>query len=80
MRRFVFGLLLVSLAGPVMAEKRAKDTDQDPSKVVCKYSEEIGTRLARKKTCLTRSQWEDFERETRNTVQRVQDMKVATGN
>lgn len=83
MHRFIIGLLLASMAGPLLAEKpktAREKQDEDPNKVVCRYSEEIGTRLAKKKTCLTRSQWDQYEREMRNQVQRVQDMKPHTGD
>ncbi len=78
MRRFIIGLLLTGLASPLLAEKPNKEAQDDPNKVICRYSDEIGTRLSRKKTCITRAQWEQYEREMRTTVQRVQDMKTIT--
>ncbi len=80
MRRFIIGLLLTGMASPLLAEKPDREAKDDPSKVICRYSDEVGTRLSRKKTCLTRSQWEQYEREMRSTVQRVQDMKPANGH
>lgn len=78
MRGFIIGLLFTSMASPVLAEKSEKDAQTDQNKVICRYSAEIGTRLAKKKTCLTRSEWAQYEREMRTAVQRVQDLKTIT--
>lgn len=34
----------------------------DPNRVVCKYDMEPGTRLKRRKTCFTESQWSEMKR------------------
>ncbi|HYE27836.1 MAG TPA: hypothetical protein VEA61_06355 [Allosphingosinicella sp.] len=35
---------------------------RDPDRVVCKYDLEPGSRLARRKVCLTVAQWEEWRR------------------
>lgn len=44
----------------------------DPNEIVCEKTEEIGTRLATKRTCMTRAEWAEQKRLTRQTVEQVQ--------
>jgi hypothetical protein len=34
----------------------------DPNSQICKWTEEIGTRLGRTRTCMTRAQWDELGR------------------
>jgi hypothetical protein len=44
----------------------------DPTEVLCEKVEEIGTRLRSERTCMTRAQWAEQKRLTRQEVDRVQ--------
>jgi hypothetical protein len=55
-----------SASGARVAESR------DPNEVVCEKAEEIGTRLSNKRVCMTRSQWEEQKRQTRQMIEQVQ--------
>jgi invasion protein IalB len=44
----------------------------DPNEVICEKQEEIGSRLATKRTCMTRSQWADQKSQDRQEIEKVQ--------
>ncbi len=44
----------------------------DPDKLVCQSEEEIGSRLAKHKTCLTAEQWKEKHREQREYTEEIQ--------
>jgi hypothetical protein len=64
--------------GPVSAQNSGPAPPQiqrqalDPNELICQKLELIGSRLAVKKVCLTRSQWEDSRRQDRQAVERAQ--------
>lgn len=45
---------------------------KDPNKMICEREEETGSRLAARKVCLTREQWEMRRRDHRNELERAQ--------
>jgi hypothetical protein len=47
----------------------------DPNEVVCERQEVIGSRLATKKVCMTRSQWADAKAQDRQDVEKAQTMR-----
>jgi invasion protein IalB len=44
----------------------------NPSEVVCEKQEVTGSRLAHRRVCMTRSQWNDARRQDRQAVEKVQ--------
>jgi len=67
------------IASPVSAENSAPASPSqgqtkglDPNEVVCQKLEVIGSRLAVKKICMTRSQWEDSRLQDRQFVEKIQ--------
>jgi hypothetical protein len=48
----------------------------DPDRRVCQAVNETGSRLGRGRVCLTRSQWEQQRRETRQGVERAQVQRI----
>jgi len=40
--------------------------------LVCKTTGETGSRLQRSRTCKSRAEWADFQRDQRNTIDRAQ--------
>lgn len=72
-----FGALLISTAAAAQAPSGAASTDgPDPNQRVCRNLGETGSRLARTRVCLTRAQWEERRRETRQNVERAQTTRV----
>ena len=67
------------IASPVSAENSAPATSSqgqtkglDPNEVICQKLEVIGSRLAVKKFCLTRSQWQDLRLQDRQFIEKIQ--------
>lgn len=70
---------LVFVVAPAAAQEIDKKKVSDPNKVICRSEPVIGSRLQTSRTCLTRQQWLERDRETRRTVERIQDLKVVNG-
>jgi len=54
------------------SEVAKKARNSDPNKLICETSVETGSRLARKRTCLTAAQWEEQRRQNRMDIERQQ--------
>jgi invasion protein IalB len=52
---------------PASAAKPMKH-GYDPNTVICKWTEEIGTRLGGGKTCMTRAQWDQLSRDSQDEL------------
>lgn len=70
-------LTLSLWAAPVVAGAQAQQQPQtaapaNPNEVICEKQEVTGSRLAHRKVCMTRSQWEDTKRQDRSAVEKVQ--------
>ena len=82
MKRSMMVLLTLSLsAAPVAAGAQAQQQPQtaapasqsaDPNEVICERQTVVGSRLAHRKVCLTRSQWQESRRQDRGEVEKVQ--------
>jgi hypothetical protein len=74
----------LSLLGPsiAMAKKDRNDHEEmgNPTRVICRSEEEIGSRLSRVKRCHTAAEWALIKRENRLTIDRVQAFKPSSGN
>jgi hypothetical protein len=44
----------------------------DPNEVICEKQEVLGSRLAAKRVCMTRSQWADAKSQDRQDIERAQ--------
>jgi predicted secreted protein len=71
--------LAVLVASPVSADNSGqapppanRTNTPDPTEIVCQKVEVLGSRLAVKKVCMTRSQWEDSRRQDRQAVEKAQ--------
>jgi invasion protein IalB len=75
--------LLTGMAAPALAEAPAASSSHaqpattgtvagDPNEVVCQKQESTGSRLARKKVCMTRAQWADRQLQDRQEIEKVQ--------
>ena len=63
-------LMTVPLA-PVHAGQASKVV-RDPNEKVCQVITPVGSRLATKKVCATRAEWEDKKRQDRDAVEKAQ--------
>ena len=52
----------------------------DPNEVVCIRERELGSRLAIRRVCRTRAEWEQHHRELRLAIEKAQLDKVTTAN
>lgn len=76
----IFALALASAAvadspaAPAPADQRAKagTGHLDDQAVICKRVEQTGSRLGASSTCLTRGQWAEIARSSRDNVAKVQ--------
>jgi hypothetical protein len=55
----------------VVGEHPNKKT-RDPNEVICEKQQEIGSRLASKRVCMTRSQWQEQRRLDRQDLDKAQ--------
>lgn len=64
----------------------AADTDGKPaakaakSRMICRTEQEIGSRLARKRICMTRAQREDLHQENRMSLDKATAIRPTSGN
>lgn len=82
MRQFAFiSAAAVALAPLMSVPAFAQDTQQqqtttkkaaDPNEVVCEKQQETGSRLASERVCMTRSQWAEQRRLSRQDIERAQ--------
>ncbi|QNA85641.1 hypothetical protein G4G27_17855 [Sphingomonas sp. So64.6b] len=76
MNRVALGILIsFALAMPAAAKDPAPSTQRktpDPNQVVCEKQEVLGSRLAVRKVCMTRSEWAAQRQSDRSLVERSQ--------
>jgi hypothetical protein len=63
---------LLAGGGDAPAAVKTTKVSWDPDRVICKYDLQPGSRLARRKVCLTASQWEEWQRIERLNLLRSQ--------
>lgn len=74
---FVTSVLMLA-AAPVIAQTPTDQTTtesarkDDPDRIICQKEEQIGTRLAPKKVCLTARQWKERVHLMREETERAQ--------
>ena len=74
----ILGLSAVALA-PVAATAAPPPAgaDKNANKMICRTVQEIGSRLNKTRACHTKAEWAELKRQTRETVQRIQDSRPA---
>jgi len=76
----ILGLSAVALASVTAAATSAappaKGKD-DSNKVICRTVQDIGSRLNKSRACHTKAEWAELRRQTRETVQHIQDSRPA---
>jgi hypothetical protein len=87
------GVLLAASAAPGFAQAPAAAQSQaapataastnapaaDPNEIICQKIEQLGSRIAKKRVCLTRSQWADQQLQDRQELERVQVQRTMNG-
>ena len=63
-------LALTSTAA--LAEEPKQDTAAKPDKMICRFEADTGSRLTGTRVCLTREQWAERRRQTREDTERAQ--------
>ena len=59
-------------AAPTPASTAATGPEDVNSRRICRVTPTIGSRLGGTRTCKTRAEWDEYAREMRTTVQRIQ--------
>lgn len=75
LHRTLWALSVLILAAPAVAQTtpaQEKPKKGDPNEVICERQQELGSRLATRKVCMTRAQWEEQRRSDRDLVTRSQ--------
>ena len=81
-------VLLAAMAGcaaaawsqaPTQPETQHRGTGNDPNEMVCINEAVIGSRLAKRRVCRTRAQWEEHQRQLRMAVETAQTQKQTSG-
>jgi len=82
MMKFV-ALILIAAATPAIAQEPAPQTQKvEPAKknpldkIVCRTEEGLGSRLNRKKVCMSLGDWKAQADDARNTTERMQQMNA----
>jgi len=76
MRKLLVLVGLATAVGPAAASEPRTSrvgVNNDPSQIVCRTEQEIGSRLRTNRVCRTRAQWAEYRRETRQAVSRAQE-------
>lgn len=75
-RAFALFVLAITAAVPAAAQKQAAPATNtnvgDPNEKICQTITPIGSRLATKRFCGTRAEWEDRRRQDREAVENAQ--------
>ena len=59
-------------AAPALASNAAPAAAPDKAKLICETDDETGSRLAKRRTCLTADQWREMRRQERLDVEHDQ--------
>lgn len=66
------GTALAQAAPPAPAPAPAQTTMPNANEIVCERQEVVGSRLAKKKVCMTRAEWADHRLQDRQELERAQ--------
>ena len=86
MSRFAYVTSVLMLAAsPAIAQTPTdsasrNDKKSDVNRIICQKEEQIGTRLAPKKVCLTAKEWAERAKVGREETERVQQGTYRSGN
>ena len=72
--------VLIATAADARSRKDDHEEMGDPNRVICRSEAELGSHLARSKSCHTAAEWALIKREERQTTERIQQQRPASGN
>ena len=75
MKKLMFLGVVAALSAPASAESERKPGAKDTN-LVCRDLGTIGSRLQRKRVCLTREQWAEQKRIQRSELERAQNRSL----
>jgi hypothetical protein len=78
MRTALF-IVLTLASSAAFADEGKKDASA-PEKLICRTEADLGTRLSGTRVCLTREQWTERRRQSREATERSQTGHVDRGN
>ena len=80
--RVIFGVMAALLASGAAhaADDGDKKKAKDPNQMICKSVAETGTRLARKRVCMTRQQMQEQRALNREAIERSQGQRPSNSN
>lgn len=61
-----------AVAKPAQQGQQIASNIVDPNEIICERAEEIGTRLVTKRVCMSRAQWAEQKRLTRQMIEQMQ--------
>lgn len=72
LRSFLTGFVLVAASSqinaqapePQPAQTPAAKSSKDPNRIICRTDDEIGSRIHKRKICMTAAQWRDVSHES----------------
>ena len=72
--RFGLALLALSISGLAAAQTPppASQKAPDPNEIICERQEILGSRLQKRRVCMTRAQWADARLQDKQAIERVQ--------
>jgi hypothetical protein len=80
MKKIVFLTALLASSGALAqtpsSGSTANESGLDPNETVCRRVTDTGSRLGHARVCMTRAQWAEQRRTTRETVDRAQSTRV----
>ena len=62
----------LSIVSAALAEEPKSAKPRDPNEKVCEKVTIVGSRLATRKVCATRAEWEDYRRQDRDALDKAQ--------
>ena len=71
-----------ALAGapPSATAPAARKGGTDPNEVICQRQEVLGSRLQKRRVCMTRAQWDDLKLQDRQALDKAQTMQGMKGD
>jgi hypothetical protein len=70
---------LIATAAMAQTSGDVRGPSNDPGQIVCIKEKEIGSRVATRRVCRTRAEWEQHRSQTRQVLERVQNNKATVG-
>ena len=81
MLRLVAGaIIILGLAAPTAAQEKKPSASKTATKQRCEVQQEIGSRLGRKRVCMSEAEWRQMRADTRTEVEKILAQKPLKGD